>query len=225
MNAPERREEGSVLIIALIFLTTMSLVIGALVQLASVDLRNTVGTRDHRNTVYAADAAVQSAINTYRQNHVCPLATQAPAVNGKTVTVSCSATASTLPGGPRNNQPPLAVMALTTNPAEVAINGASSASTKVTGGVYGGTNIYFPPSSTLDVTGPAYAKAGCSTKSDGTTLNVTATAAGGPDCSYSGTYTDPAYDPLPLPTTTRTPPTCSAGGAPVFFDQIGRAHV
>jgi len=219
MYPRERSEEGSVLIMALIFITVMGVVVGALVNLAGVDMRNSNGTRQQRQTVYAADGAVQTAINTYRQNPVCPLATQPPASNGTTVTVTCSATPTSPPGGAPTNVPPFALMAL--NTAGEGINGASSATTSVIGGVYSGWDIDFPPSSDLAVTGNAYAKNGCSTHTDGT-FNVTAT--GTRDCAYSGVQNDPGsvsgsgYDPLPVPTTYQTVPTCSAGGAPVYFD-------
>jgi hypothetical protein len=59
-------EDGVIMILALAFLVSVSLTIGALLSLTNVNLVNTRGLQQTRGAEYAADAAVENAIQELR---------------------------------------------------------------------------------------------------------------------------------------------------------------
>jgi hypothetical protein len=61
-----RREEGSALVIALVFVLTMGLVITALLSQTHASFRTTKVVRSNADKVYAADAGLEQAIETLR---------------------------------------------------------------------------------------------------------------------------------------------------------------
>lgn len=61
-----RDEEGQVLILALGFLVFFGLVIGAMLTFAGASVRSTERLREQRATVYAADGAIDAAIQVGR---------------------------------------------------------------------------------------------------------------------------------------------------------------
>ena len=61
-----RDEEGAVLLLALAFLAFFGLVIGATLTFADASMRSTERLREQRATVYAADGAVDAAIQVGR---------------------------------------------------------------------------------------------------------------------------------------------------------------
>jgi hypothetical protein len=211
-----------VLIIALIFITAMGLVVGAMAHLATVDVRNTAATRDQREVVYTADAAVKAAINRYAQTATCPATPALPAVNNistSEVTVDCVDTTTTGAGGLPTNQPPLAII---TRPAtgETGIELVSGSVTNVVGGVFSNTDIDVAGGATLKVVGPATTRSGCGGAGtydlDSTAVNNCSPGIG-PSASYPK-GDDPNYAPevSVAPSTFVTlPSSCGAPGSTI----------
>lgn len=213
-----RNEEGSALLLALIFLTAMSIVVASTLSLADVDFRNTSNVRDDRRSVYAADAALDAAINAYAATGTCPTpATGAiPEVNGVTPTVSCDTAGGGAVVAPLN-QPDLAVstQAIGVEPGMVIVSGAVSA---VRGGVYSSTSINTSSGATLYVAPPdrIVTRAGCTgggTVGPATCETVTGPYAPGNDPGYGkvastapmpfvGAPPCPATEPVVFPTGT-----------------------
>ena len=160
-----REEDGSLLVTALIFVTAMGLVVGAMAELASVNMRNTAGTRDQRQIVYTANSAVNAAIEAFRQQRdpaVCDPA--GPAINGidgTDVVVTCAASSTSSSGPPGANQPPLAVIALTTDSAENGFFADSGGHLYVKGGMYSNKTVSMTGGATLTIDGPLTARTGC----------------------------------------------------------------
>jgi len=61
-------DEGSVLVMALVFLSLFGLLVAAVLTFADASLRATLSTRDQRGTVYNSDGAADGAINYVRPN-------------------------------------------------------------------------------------------------------------------------------------------------------------
>ncbi|HVF74900.1 MAG TPA: hypothetical protein VM938_07610 [Acidimicrobiales bacterium] len=141
MARVQRDEEGSSLILALIFLSVMSIVVASTLGLADVDFRHTVAVRDDRKLVYAADAALDAAINSYWSTGTCatPERGVVQEVNDVTPAVSCETSGGGTAVTPLN-QPALAVSAQAVAP-EVGINIVGGAVASVRGGVYSNTGI------------------------------------------------------------------------------------
>lgn len=211
-----RDEDGSVLIMALIFVTVMGLVVGAMADLASVNMRNTVNTRDQREAVYTANSGVNAAIEAFRQNPDPDVCDQPLGINGlddSDVLVTCIPTSGSSSGSPGSNQPPLALIALTADGAEPGFFADSGGQPYVVGGMYSNTTVSLSGSSTLTVEGPLVARNGCIT--DGTSSIVsdpavtqcnigTAAYANGADPLYTAAVsTVPTY---------RDVPSCPASG-------------
>lgn len=91
-------ERGGVLLLALVFLIVFGLLIGLLLQLVAVNMRTTDIVRNRAERTYAADAAVEYAIERLRLDPtVCttetPSSLPSQTVNGRTATISCQVTA------------------------------------------------------------------------------------------------------------------------------------
>lgn len=89
-------ERGAALLLALGFLVFFSLVIAAVLGFAEASVRNTTNLREQRNTVYAADGAMDGAIQ-YARSHpevgafgATPCITYTVTLNGKAASVSCA---------------------------------------------------------------------------------------------------------------------------------------
>src|SRR4051812_1083899 len=61
-------DSGAVLILALIIVTVIALVVGALLSFGDTSLRTTVAMRQQATTAATADAGAQAALNTLRRN-------------------------------------------------------------------------------------------------------------------------------------------------------------
>ena len=97
----EGDEEGSALVLALVFFSVLGVFIGAVLSFGSSSLRRTVAVREQRDVVYASDGAVEGAINAIRgnvafgkeggscPNFVAPFH-EADSSRTKTVTVTCA---------------------------------------------------------------------------------------------------------------------------------------
>lgn len=207
-------EEGSALVLALIFLTVMSIVVTATLSLADVDFRNTSNVRDDRKTVYAADAALDAAINSYAVTGTCPTPATGvvPQVNGITPTVSCDTAGGGAPVAPLN-QPDLAISALATG-AEAGMTIVSGAVSAVRGGLYSNTSINTSSGANLYVAPPdrIVTRAGCTgggTVGPAPCETVTGPYAPGNDPGY-------AKASATAPVTFVAAPTCPATEPVVF---------
>jgi Tfp pilus assembly protein PilX len=99
LNDVRTREEGSALIVALAFLMLFALLVPALLGLANTSILATERLAERRATVYAADAAMEAAIQNVRYNldagrdpsipGVQPCPDLTTSVNGVAVTVKC----------------------------------------------------------------------------------------------------------------------------------------
>ena len=90
-------EDGQALLIALAFLVFFGLVISVILGFSEASVRATTNLREQRNTVYAADGAMDGAIQYGRQNlavgafGAVPCITYTATLNGTTATVTCVA--------------------------------------------------------------------------------------------------------------------------------------
>ena len=91
-------DQGSALVIALVFVTAISLMVGAVLSFADVGLRASKTYKERSEAAYAADGAITAATKRYSttgpcDNFTAPLVGTAPApgspVNGQGVTVRC----------------------------------------------------------------------------------------------------------------------------------------
>ena len=98
MEAPEARQSGAILVLALIFLVVGSFVVIPLAGLATTNLQNTAPFISIRQTEFAADGAMDLAIETVRYSPVwgyppngpCgPIPISPSALNGQTLSVAC----------------------------------------------------------------------------------------------------------------------------------------
>jgi hypothetical protein len=103
-----RDEDGQALLIALAFLIFFGLIIGTVLWFAEASVRATTQLREQRDTVYAADGAMDGAIQ-YARSHpeagafgtfaTCsslgcvPCINYSATLNGKTATVTCESLA------------------------------------------------------------------------------------------------------------------------------------
>jgi hypothetical protein len=85
-------EAGAALQLALIFLTAIAVIIGALLTFASTSSQATIITRTARGTDYDADAAMQAAIATIRVNTCVSYTPPTATLNdpGRPLRVDCS---------------------------------------------------------------------------------------------------------------------------------------
>jgi hypothetical protein len=212
-----KKEDGSVLIIALIFTAAMGLVVGGIAQLAAVDLRNTAGTRDQRGVVYTADAAVKAAINMYRTETRCPTSDELPLVNGIATAdrqVDCI-DPEALPGDEDGgNQPLLAVIALP-SAGEPGFSADSGGPNNVAGGMYSARDVAIGGTASLNMEGPLTARTGCTPTGAGSVVTDPDPLVVS-DCNKVGPYpygNDPDYEPaVPTAPAAVAVPACPASG-------------
>lgn len=195
-------EEGSVLVLALVFLMVFGSWIGIVLQFAAAGQRTTVSVRGEATSTYAGGGALEGAINATRS--ALNVGTQATGPttcftlpvgaldNPTAVTVTCDPRAGS--GGPIGggsaSQPDGSVLALSTDTTEgVSVVAASALPTQ--GDVLANKRITVPVGATLTSTGSV--------------RGLTCTTAGTvtPACTVAaaGTATDPAW---PGPSTAAT---------------------
>jgi hypothetical protein len=115
VKASRRRhtdQQGSALIIALLFITTFSVIVAALLSFSEVGLRAATTLKNQRDASYAADGAVDAAINRYSGGGACD-DYAAPAVNGQSTIVRCAAN-----GAAGNTKPENTLLSLGSDPSE-----------------------------------------------------------------------------------------------------------
>jgi Tfp pilus assembly protein PilX len=90
-----RDDDGQALLLALAFLLFFGLVIGVILGFAEASVRATTNLREQRSIAYAADGAMDGAIQ-YARTHLeagafgaNPCITYTTTLNGKTATVTC----------------------------------------------------------------------------------------------------------------------------------------
>jgi hypothetical protein len=161
-------ERGASLVLALAFLGLFGLAIGALLSYTDTNIRTTVALRTKRSGFYAADGAVQAAINGVRSNTalgVSGTTTCPPAVtiNGLVPTVTCAGLAgggSAATGGNNGiNTPSNGILTLGTS--LTATDGAlfsSNDNMSIRGSIYSDSTIT-DANGELDVAGNATAQA------------------------------------------------------------------
>ncbi|HEY1740007.1 MAG TPA: hypothetical protein VGI86_14930, partial [Acidimicrobiia bacterium] len=187
-------ERGASLIIALVFVSTFSLVIVGSLSYASTSFNQATVTRNVRDASAAADAATQTLINAMRYDptwgqdgSTCAGATYSVG-DGRTATVTCapeSGSGAAISGNPPANigmQP----YPLLTDAAVAAPASSSEPGVTVTGSgtmdVSGGGNTYHSTSFSV-ASGSSYTDDSGSVYTDGTCANVTPVGA----CSaYAG---------------------------------------
>jgi hypothetical protein len=134
----ERSEDGSALIMVLIFMSVFGLIIAALLTEsdASFGFTNAVNTQE--KNVYAADAGVSFGIQQLNQNNaLCPtVGVYGPpipnlTVNGRTVSVTCDDTTGATLGADG-----YAIVTTSTGPDSLVLQGAAGQVKKVGGPVY-----------------------------------------------------------------------------------------
>lgn len=173
-----RSEDGSALLIALIFVTVFGVIISVVLSFADTNFRLTSATRLQRSTVYDADAAVESAIAHYRQHSACPPSAAGPNT-GQVVTVICTIDDSRAKAP--TNAPKVAVAAVGSG-ADDGVSAESGGTTFIRGGVASKTRISVSSGAHLSVNGIVEARGECGPGAI-TQLNPTITPP--VQCSYT----------------------------------------
>lgn len=208
-----RDEDGAVLVMALVFLTVAGLLVSALLSFSDTNFRTTIAVRDQRNVVYAADGAVDAAINAFRFNGTCPVSH--PTVNGVAMGVTC--TAATTSSATPSNAPPLAVITRATQASgEDGIVIASGALTRVRGGAFSNNTVDVSAGAALEVAGTLKARWGCN-RPELVTVTV-----GAPECDIGNAAYAAGDDPNYAPLASAAPaaavlPVCPPAGPVVFL--------
>jgi hypothetical protein len=148
-----RRDDGAALILALIFITCIGLIVGALLSYTSTGLRSELTTKQSTQASADVGGALQTAINdlrnsTYFNDVTSPtpcldlgnVKTYPSANGGASVAVTCSPDPTTGAAGGlvrvnNSNRPPLAVLTLGTG-SEVGLTDAKNYPLKIKGSVY-----------------------------------------------------------------------------------------
>lgn len=98
-------EDGSILIIVLVFMVVFGLITAAAFTNAGANFKNTVGVRDNDKKVYSSDAGINWALQKIRtDNTLCPVVgtytlPNPPVINGSTApTVTCNVTNGSVTG-------------------------------------------------------------------------------------------------------------------------------
>lgn len=191
---PRRGEEGGALILALVFLSLFGLVIGSLLTFSSTGLRATAAVRDQRDRLYAADGAVDVAINRVRGdlaqgNAGGPCAAMSLALNSVATEVACEGMTGSGGGGSGGVNPVTVpeYALLTTGTAEDGVVQRSSSTLQIDGDMYSNSTVKVATNATLSVAGAVGAAGVCSG-------SVTSTAVPPSlSCDRGTTVADPGY--------------------------------
>ena len=144
-------ESGSALVLALVFLSLFGVFIAVLLGFTDTSIRSTLAVRSQGATAYAADGAVDAAINTVRGNLEAGRAPGlgvacdqvVPDLNGVAVTVTCQGQTGsgnvTIGAANPNNHPARAI--LTVSSSEGGIDQGSNSDLKIHGSVFSNSTI------------------------------------------------------------------------------------
>jgi hypothetical protein len=224
-----RSETGASLIIALTMVTVIGVALVGALGYSTSSLLTVNAISDQRNTSYAADAAMQTAIQVLRAHatagagavgSACPSVTY-PAVGGQpAVSVACQVVAQSPASSPGDTMPEYAILALGSSPAEAGIKLTTSGTVKIAGPIAssspatGAGGVASVSAGTLDLGGYTLDAAGvCS----GTVKVVVGTDK---RCSTGVTYADPGYPSQPIPSPLPAPnpaPICTVAGGILQF--------
>lgn len=144
-------ESGAVLVFALVFLSLFGVAVASLLGFAETSFRATIAVRGQRADAYAADGAVDGAINRVRssleegRDPILGLGctdTSVPS-NGLTVTVACQGKSGSgvSTGANPLSKPKHAILTLGTSGSEVGIEQKSNATLKIHGDVFSNSTI------------------------------------------------------------------------------------
>ncbi|TMK45417.1 MAG: hypothetical protein E6G66_12920 [Actinobacteria bacterium] len=215
-------QEGSALVLALIFLAILAVGMTALLVFADTSIRATVGLRSQEGNSYAADGAVNAAINAIRGDKTQgvaggPCTLPSVSANGVTPTVTCVG----LPGSgastsdSTSDTPGQAILTLSTSTSEDGFLQQSNNQLWVGGHVASNSTIVVNTGpAAMHVTGTVAAAGNC--PGPGTILS---SVAGYPQCNKGAGAIKPdpgvgdsTYDPPAPVATVRTPPASCSGG-------------
>jgi hypothetical protein len=204
----DRSETGASLIIALAMVTLISVALVAALGFASASLNTVSVIGSQRATAYAADGAMQTAVQTMRTNTACPAVNSAAVGNQPAVAVACSVVQA-----PSGATPPYALWSVGNNGTETGINFASTtAALQMNAPVASNSTIAVAAGGSLASNYNVGARSTCSG-------SITVTSPGVKACGAATSYADPAYlsETLPAFTTPNPPPTCTANDAILQF--------
>lgn len=217
MRAARRRrgrQEGSALIIALVFVTAISLMVAAVLSFADVGLRASKTYQERSASSYAADGAIAAAVKRYSTTGPCDSST-APLVAGPSgdtpvndhgVIVRCVGPP---PTGSKATQPINSLLSLGTDPADGI---TSSQELRLLGDVFSNTKV--TAGATMVVQGQVSALDTCSGPIQTvppTPLRCSNTVPAAPADSSRGRDPDYVPDTTTVPEL-RTVPPCPAAG-------------
>jgi hypothetical protein len=203
----DRSETGASLIIALAMVTLISVALVAALGFASASF-NTLGViGSQRATAYAADGAMQTAVQTMRTNTACPTVNAAAVGGQPAVAVACSVVQSATPIAPPN-----ALWSVGNNASEVGINFAGSTALQMNAPVASNSTIAVAAGGSLSSNYSVSARSTC-------TGPITVTTPGVKSCGAAASYADPVYasEAAPALTSPNPAPTCTANGAILQF--------
>lgn len=222
MNRRPATDEGSVLVMALAFLSLFGLAIAAFLTFADTGFRTAGSVHTTSERQYAADAAIEGAINAIRGDvaigkdavsSTCfSTAAAAAQVNVTPVSVTClgrSGSGGSTGGAGGGSAPANSILTLPASTAEGVVLSAGAAPL-VSGNVLTNQTRSVPAGANLTVQGSLTCRAVTGT---GT---VTATTSNCP-AAPAPTAVDPAYAPAIVSTpATVTAPTCPVGATATF---------
>ncbi|HEU5003823.1 MAG TPA: hypothetical protein VFW71_13765 [Actinomycetota bacterium] len=230
-------DEGSALLLALIFIIIIAVGLGALLYMGDASIRTTLAVRDQSSTTYGVDGAVNGAINSLRHardasgvllgtapayatpvgTNNCP--TSGMTIDGVSATVTCVGTndSGLVSQDNTSNDPSYALLALETVTGTVP-NGVlekSNYTLTIGGKARSNNNIDLKNAVFWNVTGSV------STPSCLESASTNISATGGLNCADNATVFDPGYvtstyDPLLTSTVTPAASQCISG-ATYFF--------
>ncbi|MFN8028523.1 MAG: hypothetical protein U0W40_19830 [Acidimicrobiia bacterium] len=228
-------ERGASLVIALAMIMIISVAIVATLAYAVTSLHTISVVKEQRNISYAADGAVNTAIQKLRNSSTeganvaagsaCLAGGFSYTANNKTATVTCSVVSSRGPGQPGVNAPLYALQSVGTDASEVGIletTGGSQNKKIIVGGSIASSSPAVASTYSINVINlqaPGYsvfANGACNG-----TIVVTDPATDR-KCNSGQTYADPGYPAQPLPSTSSAAnfnpqPDCKAKNAAYEF--------
>lgn len=224
MNRRPATDEGSVLVMALAFLSLFGLAIAAFLTFADTGFRTAGSVHITSERQYAADAAIEGAINAIRgdvaigkdgesRNCFSTVLAAGAQVNVTPVSVTClgrSGSGGSTGGAGGGSAPANSILTLPASTAEGVVLSAGAAPL-VSGNVLTNQTRSVPAGANLTVQGSLTCRAVTGT---GT---VTATTSNCPAPAPAPTAVDPAYPPAIVSTpATVTAPTCPVGATATF---------
>lgn len=220
LRRAQTKEEGSALVMALVFMLLLGLAMAALLAFAETSFRHTQSVVEQGMTIYDADGAIEAAIQKLRTNTAlgntggsCP-AFDMSVGNGTTMTVECTPYSGSGGGLGSNvtNTPSLALLTMSHQfiyAGEDGYEQGSNNEIRMRGGVFSNSNVDTAAggsSSSLVVTGGSI----------NSRLPCTGTIS--PACTVTTTVTDdPEYASLATATFVNQPVPSCVGGIATFL--------